>query len=477
MKRFSLGFGAALLAGIVCADAYRTFTDVQGRAISAKIVAFDAAMGKIEVEREDGNSVWVSPTIFSEADQAYIKKWIAADLLLSKNTLRISFKKRSKSVDTKAKSGADGFNGDAVHFEVTVNNRSKQPIENLQIDYRYFITVDDKERGERQRMVPGSTVIERIEPASSITFTTVPATFGERIRSVAVRDANLYPGNEELTVSDEELEGIWLKVYGPVVDEERAVRDVYYPASLEGRVAWGEDITPYMEKVMKRRFPINFEELQVWVVRDLQELEQTADEAHMREISKGIELYYEEDAFHSCATVIGMGFYRKGLYDLAALWMEKKQVITVGHPYAEYLILAELYASAPEICDGKKARNYVNQALERSTRPDAWILSVQARVYARNGQFKNAVNCQEQALATLSDWEKAHYEAYFTRCLRLYEAGIPYDLNADDPCCWQYIVRLQQQQPNEGKPVYLWPDNSSKENRYLCRMGTSIQGE
>ncbi|MBN2162838.1 MAG: tetratricopeptide repeat protein [Pontiellaceae bacterium] len=477
MRSFSLGFAALLLAGVVCADTFRTFTDVKGREIHAKIISFDAMKGKLEVEREDGNCVWVAPAIFSEADQAYIKKWIEADLMLSKNTLRISFKKKSESVDAKPDSESDEFDGAAVHFEVTVNNRSKQPIENLEIEYRYFITVDDKERGELQRIVPGSTVIERIDPSASITFSTKPVTFGERIRSVAVYDVSRrLSGYDEKTISDEELEGVWLKICGPDLEGEPVVRDVFYPADMEGEVAWGEPISPYMEQAMQRGHPLNYDELQAWVIKDLQLLEQTTDVGRMREISEGIEFYFEDKGYQSCAMAIGTGFYRKGLYDLAAFWMEKKNAITGGYPY---LVLAELYASAPGICDGKKALEYVNQALESNVvEASAWTLSVQARVYARSGQFEKAVEYQHQALAKLSEWNKERYEAFFTRCLELYKAGAPYDLNADDPCCWQYLVRLKKKSQKEsaGEQDDLWPDDS-KENPYLCRMSIRIQGE
>ena len=174
-----------------------------------------------------------------------------------------------------------------------------------------------------------------------------------------------------------------------------------------------------------------------------------------------------------------MGFYRKGLYDLAAFWMEKDLALTGRQQATESLILAELYASAPEICDGKKALEYVNQALESNLgEPSAWTLSVEARVAARNGQFEKAVEYQNQALEKLSDWNRERYEAFFMRCLELYKAGTPYDLNADDPCCWQYLVRLKKKSQKENAEELddLWPDDS-KENPYLCRMSIRIQGE
>ena len=183
------------------------------------------------------------------------------------------------------------------HFEVTVNNRSKHPVENLKIEYRYFITVDDKKRGERQRLVPGRAVIERIDPSSSITFTTTPVSFGERIRSVAVYDGSRrLSGYDEKTISDEELEGIWMKMSGPDLEGEPVVRDVFYPTDLEGEVAWGEPISPYMEQALHRGLPVSYNEHQAWVIKDLRALDQTVDVDRMREISKGIELYFEEEA-------------------------------------------------------------------------------------------------------------------------------------------------------------------------------------
>ncbi len=493
MKRALFGF---LMYSLVVhgAESYHVFTDTQGRELKAKIVSFNASKGNIGLEREDGKTFKVSPNLFSEADQDYINKWIAAGRVLSDDNLRVSFKKKSEPADEKATSQTTGFDGEAVHYEVTMENRSGEPIENLEIEYRYFITVAYKAKGREDvvRSVCGKKTLARIDAMSSMTFATDAATYGERIKQVAVYVSQRFTGYDEATISDEDLEGIWLKISGPELDGEPVVRDVFYPAGLEKKVVWGEALSPRMERAFQRGVAVSTTELQTWLVEDLRELDKATEEAQMREISKVIDMYYDEqvDGSGYCGIIIAMGFYRKGLYDLAVYWMEKNQLVQEGAAtYTRDLLLSELYATASSVANGARALELANRARDtQGGNPGAWLWSVLAKAYARSGRFDQAVECQTKAIEKLSKTYQERYQAFFERCLECYRSGRPYDLDPADPCCWIYRIRLtskalQEQEKTQranGEPVthvYLWPDQQPEEGgntRYLSQMSVSL---
>lgn len=219
------------------------------------------------MERIDGARVWASPDLFSEEDQVYIQEWISAQQVLSEKHLRLSFRKMRESVEDEKGPRPDQelnqelgeiFNGEAVHFEITLDNRSIQPIEDLKIEYRYFIQVDNKGLFYRQpgvngriiseppgkliRRISGHANIDRIQPTSSLTIQTSVVVFGEYRRRIRVTQPGTgkFLGYDELTVVREDLSGIWVRLYGPDVDGQKVFRDVCYPTDLQKKVTWDE---------------------------------------------------------------------------------------------------------------------------------------------------------------------------------------------------------------------------------------------
>jgi hypothetical protein len=234
----------ALIALSASGDEYRIFTDPQGRAIEAKMLQFNAAKRKIKLERKDGKTFWVSPDVFSGEDAVYIQEWIAAEQILSEKNLRISFRKKTDSADEKDDSGKLTFDGKALHYEVTVENRLALPIESLRIEYLYFIKnrtkTNDKNGPWTIRRVSGRLDIKKMEASGSRVVLTEPVTYGDKISHIAVYDryTGSLSGYDEKTMSEEDIEGIWLRIYGPEVNGEAVFRDVCYPEELQDKVSW-----------------------------------------------------------------------------------------------------------------------------------------------------------------------------------------------------------------------------------------------
>lgn len=226
---------------------FRVFTDTQGRAIEARVLSFDHVKEEVEIERKDGKRVWVSPKLFSGDDQQYVKDWVTAYRILSDDTLRISFDK------IKVDSFKEGMNdeervstaskGEIIRYEITLSNRSKNPIQGLKVEYRYFIRVekDSTDKVSLKNVPKGTLSVNRIEPGEKVVIKTKEVRVETRYsKTVQSRPGNSFIGYAIDQISDDKLLGIWLRIYGPPVEGEPPVRDVCFPEDLQKEVKWDD---------------------------------------------------------------------------------------------------------------------------------------------------------------------------------------------------------------------------------------------
>lgn len=236
-----------LLAAVSFGDEFRIFTDTQGRAIEAKVLSYDPVQGQVEIERKDGKRVWVSPRLFSEDDQRYVKDWVAAYRVLSEECLRISFDKQK--IDSFKQGMTDDqsdrpMKGDIVSFEVSLQNRSKKPIEGLKIEYRYFINVIGS--GQAADLLKTTPVVQytvrHIDPSDRASFTTEELRIETHYNKIPVwaNATGGISGFEYEKQTEDDLLGIWLKIYGPEVDGEAAVREICFPEDLSENYKWDD---------------------------------------------------------------------------------------------------------------------------------------------------------------------------------------------------------------------------------------------
>jgi len=216
---------------------FRVFTDVQDRSIEAKIIEYDSIKGMLKIERNDGKSSWVRPDVFTAADQVYIRDWIAADLILSEQSLRISMKKQ-----TLGETGSKEQNkvSEKVCFQVTIDNRTAASIDGLKVEYRYYVkTIGSGTRKDSEKTVPGSLNVGSLAPKERKQINTQPVYLDTVYRTVRTYSRyNNAPLESLNKVSEDDLTGIWLRVYGPALDGEPSVRDVCYPTDLKETVRW-----------------------------------------------------------------------------------------------------------------------------------------------------------------------------------------------------------------------------------------------
>jgi hypothetical protein len=253
VKRF-VGILIPLLLFVMSihAQTYRTFTDSQLRTIEARILSYDTATGKFQIERKsDRKRFWVMPENFSKYNQDYFNEWIAANQILSEKNLEVTMSKERIMVIENGMDRSDGqgwnpdvppSKGEMIRYEVTLRNRSPKPIENLKIEYRYFKNIEYVDVGEEDHIQPSAMatmLVKQIKPGGTFTFQLGPEEIVTvySVTEIRVPNANTTDYDYE-KISEDEFLGVWLKVYGPKIDGVPSVRDVTEPKKLQEELNW-----------------------------------------------------------------------------------------------------------------------------------------------------------------------------------------------------------------------------------------------
>ncbi|MCF7863424.1 MAG: hypothetical protein K9L89_01385 [Kiritimatiellales bacterium] len=217
-----------------------------------------------ELKREDGKRVSVKPDIFVEADQAYIKEWAAMDGFRNAASFKVVCKKELVEKWKEAEEGTVyyGDKGSAEKetvseskferyvYELNLENRNAFPLDGLTVEYRIFY---EQGRSEKQgkvtveeKTVPGSFDAVQLGPQEKKTLKTEPVVIHEQ---EFVGDYIYKHGDPEKVIGD--VKGIWLRINAESPTGQTITRDVYEPASIEGKYKWPESVKPDAPKKKK----------------------------------------------------------------------------------------------------------------------------------------------------------------------------------------------------------------------------------
>lgn len=129
------------IANVVHADevsVFHTFTDTQGRTITAQIIDIDFMARTILLQREDGVEAWIGVDELTDEDYGYIEAWHASYALLSSASFQISVQQHETATSTVRND--DTITHTTPHSaEITLQNLSEEAIDNLRIEYCYYI--------------------------------------------------------------------------------------------------------------------------------------------------------------------------------------------------------------------------------------------------------------------------------------------------------------------------------------------------
>jgi hypothetical protein len=407
------------LLGSALADQFRTFTSPDGREIVAKVISYDTTRKKLQLERENGKRVWLTPSVFGAADQAYIKAWLDAEDFRSKNGFKISVEKEKE--------------GDLVSYALTLTNRGKS-LEELDIEYQYYIFEKGSNgQPDNDRHVGGSLTVESIPEGETIVVKTDPEKLVTHFENVKVYEG---PGLsfhfEEQKRREDDIRGMRLRILGPHVGESRVYRELTYPTDLNEKYEWKDHIDP----VSVHRRVEHYTDAGKQAYAEAQEawFDGRAEDA-LKLLKKTCQ-FTELNGPRVAAAYIYL--YNEKLRDPAAaekLVMQTNMAIkTEGKA-----MLAWFYATCADerYWDGERAIDFADDAMrdfiqgrnwtDPSVRPDddSRYLDIQAAAYARRGNLKKAVQKAEDAVRTAEKYGSSRLEAYKAR-LELYKEGKAY---------------------------------------------------
>ncbi|MDF7798031.1 hypothetical protein P4C99_01050 [Pontiellaceae bacterium B1224] len=469
MKKWILGIGCLLMAVASLAEEseFRAFTAKDGRTLEARIVEYDARKGKIKIERQGAGMVWVAPNVFGEADQAYIKEWISASAFLEEKSLRVSVDK--KNLGRSGSKEKTQREIEKVGYEVEIKNYSKQALDISKIEYRYYVRNVRREGGEdTEKTVHGTLALGRLDPGASHELKTDSLPLVTKFKIQLEGDGYGIPEKIPVKMSEEELLGIWIRIYGPEVDGTALYRDITYPSDLIKNVQREESGSSFSDIARYRGAASSREEEVEWIDEAILAIVAAPDHDTCVDISKGLGYFYSTE--YLMQSVVA-AFYNKGEDALCINWQKKltKPDPDVSLPFF-HSVLIELYASSPDtkVQNGALAVEYAEMNVEYyKNKKRNWETvsnhELLARAYARDGQFDLAVKHQEIAIQLLASKPKqqARYLKSFENRLALFRNQKPYTRGEDDVAetgCYLYCnyeLVLPPSAPIEESSSYL----------------------
>lgn len=199
---------------LAAAEQARTWTDIQGRTLTAVFVEANAQ--EVTVRLASGDLAHIPRANLSADDLAYADKAqanrpITALVEVSRVTLSTSTSV-AKGIQTVA---------DQTGYNVTVTNQSALLGQDLNVEYRIFFRqgAQGKSISSQPLMnLGGSEKIPKLESRAKTSFRTNGATINRKSPAPLSANAgtnakpNAWPNGGQETVSDE-IEGVWVRVY------------------------------------------------------------------------------------------------------------------------------------------------------------------------------------------------------------------------------------------------------------------------
>ncbi len=459
-KHFQVGSGVlffVLLSQWAAADT-REFRLPDGRAIVAEVVGFDRRFGKVELKLENGHRKKVVPSIFTEADQAYIKEWVSLGGFRNPGMFKVDCEKRLLK-KWKEENSAVTLKHRRYAYGITFENRGKNPLESLKVDYRIFY-----EQEANNRTTKKVDLLEKTQ-FGKLSIDVLPSKGKKEFLSKSVElerfefnTGDYYvPGGDPESTSGR-IRGIWVRVQVGGKAGYVATRDFFEPPSLEGKYAWpAVDIQP--SQVMARH-----SEPKASSAFQKAGWYHSGRNGFEKDLSKALELYEKSASEGESRAYAQIGFiYRRGGEGIPRDTAKAASYFKKGHEAGdkrcagflgqfyltdffghkdedkalEWLHLGEenndsfslyqlvkYYGSNSDLQkrDPKKAVEFANRLVKKTPCPPAY-LDAAASAYAHAGDFKRAAKFQEKAVENSTRSMNRKLVEERRRKLELYKQG------------------------------------------------------
>ena len=229
---------SGLAIGPVFADdpgLFHTFTDAKGRTTSAQIIDIDLSARKILLKREDAVEAWVNVDALSTEDHDYIEGWYESTALLSASNLQVSARQKQAKETTTQNDGITVR--ETPHYAaITLTNLSGESIDNLRIDYCYYIGSDDSYLAaeallDNARKESGFIVVGRLEAGQKLVVETENVMLKAYFEQQA--ETSLFGTTlTEVLQHEDSILAISFKVYGSGENGILSMREVCIPDTM-----------------------------------------------------------------------------------------------------------------------------------------------------------------------------------------------------------------------------------------------------
>lgn len=254
------------------AQAYRTFTAEDGRTLKARVIAYDAASGKVQIEREDRKRLTVDSSAFSPKDQIYIDTWQAVQDFMSASKFKVelrrtevkNWKKEHEADLSKIKLGKGGGKRDGIEviatdkntqykYDLHIENKGVVPLNKVIFEYRIYYEqekpVKDAEDEQRRKASGRDDAEERVR-YNAVNEDKVKEGRA-RLKPIAPKDPRILstgtvtilertvgkPYQDKINLKGS-LAGAWVRLTMKSPDGETLVREVASPDSIMKKYTW-----------------------------------------------------------------------------------------------------------------------------------------------------------------------------------------------------------------------------------------------
>ncbi len=422
-----------LFVGCVCVSAraddnYRTFTSTDGRTIEAKLVRYDDKKGEVFIERADKMRMWVKPDSFSNTDQNYVHEWIKAEQFLSERSLMISVE------ETKP----NEFNQyDKVGFKLLFENRTGEPMPNVRCEIHCCIRrTNQSKTSESINWAVWDRPPDVIQPGRYSWKTREIYLASKRAKTRHVQAYDI-----------DEIEGVWIRLFGPPLDGKPVVRDVIHPAKIGKEYDWSDagesELTDYLNPYAPKKpkvteheegtTPVDQREYQRWFhelvaladyYMHIRPVELEESRKYVEKLKKLYDPKYETDT-GSYSFTLGRVCYQVKDYKNTIDWYE--ECVSSSSNSSARARLISLYTGGMKTFENAPRAIEHATVLVNSDKDSFNYLDLLARAYARNGQFEKAIEMQETAIKMMKRQGRLGMIDQYVRRLELYKQNMPYD--------------------------------------------------
>ena len=219
---------ACWIAAATASGEMRTFTDAQGRAITAELV--ETTPKTVRIRREDGRTFEIEKSVLSAADRDFVAAWeyqrafVFGGVEIKARRVRLDAERRlTKSSVKKIESWC---------YKFTVTNDSRARLDGLIVEWRVFF-VDDTATAETDKLPlqrsQGRSAIGVLDPRATVELQSAPL----ELQITALRSGKHYSGTGKSRIKDS-LEGVWVRV----MRGREVLAEYANPTSLLKSQAW-----------------------------------------------------------------------------------------------------------------------------------------------------------------------------------------------------------------------------------------------